>query len=38
MNISRSYALEDSSAEKDVVFQPMVTSIILAQDKKDESN
>jgi len=34
MNISRSYASEGSSAEKDVVFQPMVMSIILAQDKR----
>jgi len=34
MNISRSYAMEGSSAEKDVVFQPMVMSIILAQDKR----
>jgi hypothetical protein len=30
MNISRSFALEGSSAEKDVIFQPMVMSIILA--------
>ena len=34
MNISRSFALEGSSAEKDVIFQPMVMSIILAQDKR----
>lgn len=34
MNASRSYALEGSSAEKDVVFQPMVMSIILAQHKR----
>jgi hypothetical protein len=33
-NMTRGYVSEGSSAEKNVVFQPMVMSIILAQDKR----
>ncbi len=34
MNMTHGYVSEGSSAEKNGVFQPMVMSIILAQDKR----